>query len=138
MLALLLAAQVASQPIILRDPFSPMTETRLSSACGEQRFELRWTVLEGQDSRFDELSANGIVLPSSEIGALNRWKGERSIERISVVCEPHGPSVRTRLLVEFGRAGRLGLPNVGSFEIAGNRVIFEPQSGSRPASGERR
>jgi hypothetical protein len=126
MLALLLAAQVASQPIVLRDPFSPTMETRLSSACGERRFELRWTVLQGQDSRFDELSANGIALPSSEIDALNRWKGERSIERISVICEPHGPGLRTRLLVEFGRAGRLGLPAAGSFEIAGNRVVFEP------------
>jgi hypothetical protein len=138
MLALLLAAQVVSQPIILRDPFSPATETRLSSACGELRFELRWTVLLGQDSRFDELSANGIVLPSSEIDALNRWKGGRSIERISVICEPHGPGVRTRLLVEFGRAARLGLPNADSFEIAGNRVLFEPNPQARPANGEGR
>lgn len=125
MLALLLVAQVASQPIILRDPFEPTAERRLSSGCGEESFELRWTVLEGQDSRFDEFSTNGTRLSSSEMEALNRWKGERSIEGVTVMCDPHGRRLRTRLLISFGRAERLGLPNVESFEIVGNRLVFE-------------
>lgn len=129
MLAMLLLAQVASQAITLRDPFSPTVETHLSAACGEQNFVLRWTVLFGQDSRFDEISANGTPLPSSEIDALNRWKGERSIEKVEVMCDPdpYRPHLRSRLLIQFGRAERLGLPAFESFEIVGSRLVFEPR-----------
>lgn len=127
MLTLLLAAQVASQAIQIRDPFQPTVETRLSAACGEQSFELRWTVLLGQDSRFDEISASGTPLPTSEIDALNRWKGERSIDEVEVICDPDpdGPGHRIRLRVDFEGGERLGLPNLESFEVAGDRVVFE-------------
>lgn len=122
---LLLAQVVASQPIRFREPFQPTVETRLSAACGEQRVELRWTVLRGQTSRFDEISRNGTRLPSSEIEALNRWKGERTIEGVDVICHPDGAGLRTRLRVEFDGGERLGLPNLESFEIAGNHLVFD-------------
>lgn len=125
MLALLLVAQVASQPIIIRDPFQPTVETRLSSGCDEQSLELRWTVLEGQEAQFDEISTNGALLPSSEIEALNCWKGERTIEGVDVICHPDGEGLRTRLRVEFDGGERLGLPNLESFEIAGNHLVFD-------------
>jgi len=125
MLTLLLLAQVPSQAITFREPFSPTTVTRLTSGCGNQSVELRWTVLRGQESRFDEISTNGTPLPVSEIEALNRWKGERSIAVVDVICEPDGPRVRTRLLVKFERAERVGLPNLEGFEIVGNRLVFE-------------
>lgn len=131
MLILLVLVQIASQPITFREPHSPARlETRLSGACGEASFELRWTVLRGHDSRFDEVSANGNPLPLADIESLNRWKGERLIEGVRVTCEPNGRRIRTRLLVQFGRSERLGLPKFQSFEIVGNRLVFEP----RPAN----
>lgn len=127
MLAMLLLAQVASQPITIRDPISPDVETRLRANCGEEGFELRWTVLEGQDSRFDAVLKNGRRLPRSEIDALNRWKGGRSIERISVrSCEGTGRQFRAYLIVEFGQIEGLGLPRIQRFEIVDSRLIFEP------------
>lgn len=127
--SLLLAQVVASQPIILRESFEPTVERRLSTACGEQRLELRWTVLVGQDSRFDEISTNGTPLPSPQIEALNRWKGERTIAGVNVICDPDGQGHRTRLRVEFEGVERSGLPALESFELAGDSVIF----GSRRA-----
>lgn len=125
MLALLLVAQVASQAITFREPHSPeRLETRLSGHCDAQPFVLRWTVRRGHNSSFDEISTNGSLLPASEIDALNCWKGDRSIAVVNVICEPHG-RVRPRVRVEFEGAERLGLPALESFEIIGNRLVFE-------------
>lgn len=128
LLILLMMAQVASQPIIIREPTPPeRLETRLSANCGQERFEVQWTVLANQDSSFDEVTLNGRHLPASEIDSLNAWKGERSIESVTVrACNSDGQTFRPYLLVKFGKAESLNLPSLQSFEIVGDRLVFEP------------
>ena len=127
---MMLGQVIASQPIVIRDPGPPRRlETQVSAECGRETIQLRWTVLEHRNSRFDAVLRNGRRLPRSEIQNLNRWLGGRVIEGVAAICQP-APRARTRLLVEFGGAERLNLPKFESFEVVGNRLVFEPRRAS--------